>query len=100
MGDNGFQALEAANAREALDAIESSGRAIDLVFTDIRMPGEMDGIGLAQWVHSNLPAIPVIVASGHVGNADLAEAAGEDFCAKPYQLDQVVAKIRARLAMQ
>jgi CheY-like chemotaxis protein len=95
--DNGFQTLEAANAREALDAIGKLGRAIDLVFTDIRMPGEMDGIKLAQWVRQQMPHIPVIVASGYRSNAREAMEAGEDVCEKPYRLEDVVARIRATI---
>jgi DNA-binding NtrC family response regulator len=95
--DHGFATLEAANAREALDAIAKMGRSIDLVFTDIRMPGEMDGMKLAQWVHRQMPHIPVIVASGYSANAQEAMAAGENFCQKPYRLEDVVARIRATI---
>ncbi len=95
--DNGFQTLEAANAREALEAIGKMGRGIDLVFTDIRKPGEMDGMKLAQWVHHQMPNIPVIVASGYQAQAERARAAGEEFCAKPYRMEDVVARIRATI---
>jgi DNA-binding NtrC family response regulator len=94
---NGFTALEAANAGEAVEIIKKAGIEIDLVFTDVRMPGEMDGFGLSQWIHHHVPLIPVIVASGHPEIADIASGAGEQFCAKPYQLDQVVTTIRARI---
>ncbi len=95
--ENGFQTLEAANAREALLAIERMGRAIDRVFTDIRMPGEMDGIKLAQWVHDHMPRVPVIVASAYPQSAEAAKAAGEQVFVKPYRLDDVVAHIRATI---
>ncbi len=95
--DNGFRTVEAANAREALDTIEKMGRTIDLVFTDIRMPGEMDGVRLAQWVHEQMPRIPVIIASAYAQNADEAKAAGEEVFVKPYRMEDVVARIRAAI---
>lgn len=95
--DHGFRTVEAANAREALDAIEKMGRTIDLVFTDIRMPGEMDGVKLAKWVHEQMPRIPVIVASAYPQNADEAKAAGEEVFVKPYRMEDVVARIRATI---
>jgi DNA-binding NtrC family response regulator len=105
LADNGFATLEAANAGEAMDLIKRSKLDIDLVFTDVRMPGEMDGLGLSRWVHSELPNIPVIVASGFPDVAETVKGMGEQFCAKPYQLDDVVTRIRAnisarRLALQ
>jgi DNA-binding NtrC family response regulator len=94
---NGFHTLEAANAGEAVDIIKRDGLEIDLVFTDVRMPGEMDGFGLSKWIQRHVPLIPVIVASGHPEIADIASSAGEQFFAKPYQLDRVVATIREQI---
>jgi DNA-binding NtrC family response regulator len=93
--DCGFTVLQAANADEALKVIQSRAD-IDLVFTDVRMPGEMDGLQLAAWVLEQRPNIPVIIASGDFGRA----AAIRELCGahhaftKPYQLDDVVAKMR------
>jgi two-component system, response regulator PdtaR len=95
--EQGFAVLEAANADEAVDIIRRSKLEPDLVFTDVRMPGAMDGLALSRWVRNQRPEIPVIVASGHVGVGDIAVSAGEEFCPKPYQLDQVVSRIRARI---
>jgi CheY-like chemotaxis protein len=96
--EQGFAVLEASNADEAVSLIKKAKLEPDLVFTDVRMPGAMDGLGLSRWLREQRPDIPVIVASGHAGIEDIAASAGEQFCAKPYQLDHVVSKIRARIA--
>jgi CheY-like chemotaxis protein len=94
----GFTVLEACNAHEAIEILEA-GREIDVVFTDVKMPGEIDGFGLAKWVRDNQSGLPVFVASGYSGKFDLARelCAGEQFFAKPYDLDLVVAKIREHM---
>ena len=52
----GFMVFEAANADEAISTIET-GIPIDLVLTDVRMPGSMNGFGLAKWINANRPNI-------------------------------------------
>ena len=51
----GFKVLEGSTADEAVAIIENVDVPIDLVLTDIRMPGSMDGFGLARWVRANRP---------------------------------------------
>ena len=85
----GFKVLEASSADEAVGIIENVDVVIDLVLTDIRMPGAMDGFGLAQWVRTNQPNMPVILASGLCENAILFQ--------KPYDLEAVVGRIRSTL---
>jgi CheY-like chemotaxis protein len=53
--DVGFKVLEAANANEAVEIIEKASVPIDLVFTDVRMPGTLDGIELAHWIRTSRP---------------------------------------------
>src|ERR1700679_2098612 len=60
----GFTVLEARDAHEAIEILEA-GHGIDVVFTDVKMPGEIDGFGLAKWVRDNQPGLPVFVASGY-----------------------------------
>ena len=90
--------FEAGNADEAITTIET-GIPIDLVLTDIRMLGSMNGFGLAKWIGANKPSISVILASGE---APQTEAANEvcdhiPFFRKPYDLAAIVAEIRATL---
>ncbi|HUO88375.1 MAG TPA: response regulator [Rhizomicrobium sp.] len=92
----GFRVLEAANAREAVEMIRAYAVVIDLVFSDVIMPGEMDGFGLAAWIGERYPAIPVILCSGDARKAALAREmlARERFFAKPYDLEAVATTIR------
>src|SRR6195256_59668 len=61
----GFEAVEAANADQAINILESR-RDITVVFTDIQMPGSMDGLKLARAVRGRWPPIKIMVTSGHV----------------------------------
>src|ERR1700735_3123549 len=92
----GFDIVEAGNAAEAVEIIEQGGVKVDLVFSDIRMPGEMDGFGLAKWVREYHSDLPVFLASGDVGKTNIAHelCAEEQLFAKPYDLDEVANKIR------
>jgi DNA-binding NtrC family response regulator len=95
----GFRVLEAGNAAEAIQCINAYPAYIDLVFSDVRMPGEMDGFGLAQWVRKNRPGLPVILCSGDSKKASAAEeiCAEEPFLKKPFDLQMAVAKVRQML---
>jgi DNA-binding NtrC family response regulator len=100
--DKGFRVLEAANANEAVEIIEKTSIEIDLVFTDVRMPGEMDGFGLLRWIQGCRPDLPVIVASGDIGKANDANRLriGDMFLSKPYDLERMTRKIRETIAAQ
>lgn len=98
----GFKVLEASSATEAVAMVEAYTGQIDLVFSDVVMPGEMDGFGLAQWVRGNHPDLPVILCSGDARKAETAQhlCAGEPFLSKPFDLHMAVAKIRHLLGMR
>ncbi len=93
----GFIVLEACNADKALSMIGDDDNLIDLVFSDITMPGSLDGIDLAKWIHSHRPELPIILTSGGANRAAAARAL-LSFVAKPYDLDRVVAQIGRSLA--
>jgi DNA-binding NtrC family response regulator len=81
--------IEAASGDEAV-AILKSGVRVDLVLSDVRMPGSVDGLALLAFVREHFPKTPVIITSGHLP-PDLALADGAaHFLAKPYQLQQAV----------
>ena len=61
----GFEVIEAANADEAIEILEARPD-ITVVFTDIQMPGSMDGLKLARAVRGRWPPIKIIATSGHV----------------------------------
>jgi CheY-like chemotaxis protein len=91
--DAGFEVIEAANADEAIDILENRSD-IRIVFTDIRMPGSMDGLKLARAVRDRWPPIKIIVTSGHEypSEDDLPE--GGRFFPKPYDPPQIQAALR------
>jgi CheY-like chemotaxis protein len=91
----GYVVVEAANATEAL-AVLTSGEPVDVIFTDVRMPGAMDGLMLARWVHEHHSRIQVLVTSG---NGDAAVSSGlipdDTFFSKPYAVEEVAGRIRS-----
>ena len=84
----GFEVVEAANADQAIEILESR-RDITVVFTDIQMPGAMDGLRLARAIRGRWPPIKIVATSGrtHLGKTDLPE--GGRFLPKPYSPLQV-----------
>lgn len=79
--------IDCANAGDAIRLLETSP-SVALVMTDIRMPGSMDGLELAQVIWSRWPALPVIITSGHAAAIDgLPDNAM--FLAKPWTIDQL-----------
>ncbi len=92
----GFIALEASNADEAVALLESRSD-IRIVFTDIDMPGSMDGLKLARAVRDRWPPVKIIVTSGQklASAEDLPE--GGHFFPKPYALTDVTQMMRQLL---
>src|ERR1700744_1217502 len=90
----GFAVIEAANADEAIAILESR-RDIRVVFTDIHMPGSMDGLKLAHAVRDRWPPIKIIVTSGREKIAEQELPAGGRFFAKPYDPAQIQDTLRA-----
>jgi CheY-like chemotaxis protein len=95
--DAGFEVLEAADADEAIEILESRPD-IHVIFTDIQMPGSMDGIKLAHAVRGRWPPIKIIATSGHVNvrSDDLPE--GGRFLPKPYRPEEIVGTLRELVA--
>lgn len=89
----GFVALEAANADEAVAILEARDD-VRVMFTDIDMPGSMDGLKLARAVRNRWPPVKIIVTSGQrvASVEDLPE--GGTFFGKPYDVHEVTRAIR------
>src|SRR5258707_14501230 len=89
----GFEVVEAANADEAIEILESR-RDITVVFTDIQIPGSMDGLKLARAVRGRWPPIKIVATSGHVnvGETDLPD--GGLFLPEPYSPYQIAGVLR------
>ena len=89
----GFEVVEAANANEAIEILESR-RDIGVVFTDIQLPGSMDGWKLARAVRGRWPPIKIVATSGHVGVVETDLPEGGRFLPKPYSPIQVTGVLR------
>ena len=96
----GFAVVEAGSGDEAVSILSEASPQIDLVFTDVRMPGTLDGFALNAWVKQNCPKIPVILASGDIGKTHSRNelAPGQAFFSKPYCLDAVVTRMKLELS--
>lgn len=95
--DSGFAVVEAADGARALEIL-AQDPSIKAVFTDVTLPGQPDGFGLARWIRSHRPGLPVVLTSGEV-TASHAQAIHRDapFFAKPCDYGEVAAFIRGRL---
>ena len=92
----GYVVLEASNADEALDLLHSKGHGVQLLLSDIRMPGRMDGLELARTMRAQHPEIKIVLASGesfsasHWGDTD-------GFFPKPYNARRLIEHIKMLL---
>lgn len=91
---HGFAVFEAPDTNMACDFLRSE--AIDLLFTDIRLPGFMDGIALATLVRKKHPEMKIIIASGLVLSG-IDPKTADECLGKPYQFDHMVAVINRLL---
>ncbi|HZP20279.1 MAG TPA: response regulator [Bauldia sp.] len=98
LADNGFSVFQARDAGQALVVLDEHPE-IEILFTDINMPGSMDGLGLAREVARRYPAIHRLITSGRM-NISAADAlrGGMRFIQKPYMPRDVVQTIREMLA--
>src|SRR5687768_2058427 len=87
--DEGFCVVEAVDAAEALGQLEASP-GTHLIVTDVRMPGKIDGIELAELVAQRWPDIRIIIVSGHARPSTASLPKGAIFLNKPYQPSQLV----------
>jgi CheY-like chemotaxis protein len=83
---NGIQTLEAENAVEALRILHKLGGEIDLLITDIQMPGDIDGLDLAYSVKDRFSFVPVILISGDAEKAPT----GFRFVRKPFSAGAIL----------
>jgi two-component sensor histidine kinase/DNA-binding NarL/FixJ family response regulator len=92
----GFCPVQAVDADEAISILEARSD-ISLLFTDIQMPGSMDGLKLAHAVHDRWPAIKIILVSGQITPSESERPAQSRFFGKPINLDKMIPAMRAML---
>lgn len=97
--DWGYHVLEAPSAAEAMTQL-STAPGVDLVFSDIRMPGRMDGFALARWVRERYPAIRILLTTGYEGPGGNGPTGGlhdGPILRKPYELEALRQRLEAML---
>jgi CheY-like chemotaxis protein len=94
--DAGFEVYEAGSADAAIALLER--HEISLIFTDVNMPGSMDGLKLAHYVRGRWPPVKIIVTSGHVNLTKESLPAGALFLPKPYDPAEITHNERELLA--
>lgn len=88
--EGGFQVVEAAGAEEAIRVLRAS--PVDVVFSDVRMPGSTDGHGLADWIRQNKPKVKIVLGSGVES-----EISDEAIVKKPYDQGDLLRRLRTVL---
>ncbi len=91
--DCGYNVLEAGDAGEAIHLVDAN-EPVDVVFSDVRMPGTMNGFDLARWIRAHHPEVQVLLTSGYSAARD-ADSAQVKLIEKPYSQAQVLKRIRA-----
>jgi two-component sensor histidine kinase len=92
--DAGFFPIEAVNADEAISILESRSD-ISLLFTDIQMPGSIDGLKLAHAVHERWPSIKIILVSGQTKPSDSEKPENSRFFVKPLGVEKMIAELQS-----
>src|SRR5215471_10974096 len=97
--DCGYKVIEASNADEAIQVLLHQETPVDVVFSDIEMPGPVDGFELAKWIREHRPGVDVMLA----GTVSRAVNAAKELCdanplPKPYTSQAVHDRIRRLLA--
>jgi DNA-binding NtrC family response regulator len=97
--DCGYRVIEAVNAEEAMTVLLHEETVVDIVFSDIEMPGAVDGFGLAKWIREHRPGLDVLLAgtiNRTVENAK--QLCAEGAVPKPYDAEIVHNHIKRLLA--
>jgi two-component system cell cycle sensor histidine kinase/response regulator CckA len=102
--NKGYKIVEASSGEEALEVMKNQGEDIDIIITDVIMPG-MNGPSLISKIQTNYPKVKVIFISGYAEEA-FSDAYGVEndndfnFLSKPFTLQQLVAKVKDVLEMK
>jgi two-component sensor histidine kinase/DNA-binding response OmpR family regulator len=95
--DAGFLPIEAVNADEAIKILETRDD-ISVLFTDIQMPGSMDGLKLAHVAHTRWPHIKIILVSGQIAVTEVDKPEASKFFPKPLEIQQMILELQELVA--
>ena len=92
-----FQVFEAGDAPQAIRLVQKLKGALDLILTDVSMPGDMDGLDLAHTIRNSFPSIPVILMSGY--QVDSTKPTGEfTFIEKPFKPEVILQAVEKAIS--
>lgn len=97
--NSGFDVLDANDATDALSLLKIRDDEIDLLFTDIQLPGGLDGVELAHYFRSRFPLKPILVASGKMDMIADDLPAGTRFIRKPFDATFVLSHIEDLISL-
>jgi DNA-binding response OmpR family regulator len=97
--DAGFGVLHAADGDRAVQILERNAGRVCAVFSDINLPGSMNGVLLAEHARKHWPSVPVVLASGRPQPHNVAISSGARFFQKPYDINSVVDHVRELTAL-
>ncbi|HWN06573.1 MAG TPA: ATP-binding protein [Steroidobacteraceae bacterium] len=96
---SGYTVIHVESAASALDTL-ANGRGIDVVFSDVMMPGGMSGVELAREIRKRWPELPVVLTTGYIEAARTAMAEGLEVLVKPYQLEALSAILQGHISQR
>jgi CheY-like chemotaxis protein len=97
LGMEGYAVQSAASGEQAMDLLRG-GAAVDLLFTDVIMPGGMNGLDLVEQARALRPGLPVLVTTGYMDELPQGgRGGGLDILAKPYRQEDLLARVRKGL---
>ena len=94
----GYAVVSAPSGEQALNVLDE-GAEVDLVFTDVMMPGGMNGLQLADHVRLRRPGTPILVTTGYMDELPAARGQRLDILSKPYRQEDLLARVRAILPL-
>jgi CheY-like chemotaxis protein len=93
----GYEVIRVGSPAAALGAL-ADGRVIDIVFSDIVMPGGMNGLDLAREIRRRRPGVPVVLTTGYSGGVEADAEEGIPVLRKPYELNELAKTFREAVA--
>jgi DNA-binding NtrC family response regulator len=93
--DQGYHVIEACDADEALTILNTA--IPDIIISDVRMPGSLDGLELLRTIRKTQTTLPVIIMSGHLGAAQAKAEGATEFMGKPYSMEAMYEVVRELL---
>lgn len=96
----GYASVAVANADLALEELQLDAERFDLLLTDIRMPGTIDGVELAEKAHETWPQLAILVMSGHETRESSGVGEGVTFLRKPWTIGQMIDSVELALGLR